>query len=116
MIRIALLLSVFLTGLSAETHPLQDLIEAARSHSPRLKELIASGLPGLHGRDGAAVWGQDFLFAVESDSDATVSIDKQPPLPMTRVPGTKYWYRLMTLRLGTTHNYNYFAGGASLGT
>jgi enterochelin esterase family protein len=78
--------------------------------------LIARGLPGLNGRDGAAVWGQEFLFAVESDSAASVSIDKQPPLAMTNIPGTKYWYRLMTLRLGTTHNYHYFAGDKSLGT
>jgi enterochelin esterase family protein len=35
---------------------------------------------------------------------------------MTHIDGTKYWYRLMTLRLGTTHNYNYFADGRSLGT
>jgi enterochelin esterase family protein len=35
---------------------------------------------------------------------------------MTNVPGTRYWYRLATLRLGTTHNYNYFAEGKSLGT
>ncbi len=97
-------------------HPLQELIEAARTHSPRLKDLIAGGLPGLHGRDGAAVWGQEFLFAVESESPASVSIDKQPAVAMTPIAGTKYWYKLMTLRLGTTHNYNYFAGGASLGT
>src|SRR5450432_3220020 len=35
---------------------------------------------------------------------------------MTNVPGTKYWYKLMTLRLGTTHNYNYWVDGKSIGT
>ena len=92
------------------------MIEAARKHSPRLKDLIANGLPGLHGRDGAAVWGQEFLFAVESEAPASVSIDKQPAVAMTPIPGTKYWYKLMMLRLGTTHNYSYFVSGASLGT
>jgi hypothetical protein len=53
---------------------------------------------------------------VESDKPPSVSVDKQPPLPMTNVAGTKYWYKLMTLRLGTTHNYNYFVDGRSLGT
>ncbi len=101
---------------TAQLHPLQELIEAARTNSPRLKDLMAAGLPGLKGRDGAAVWGQDFLFAVESESPATVAIDHQPPVALTNIPGTKYWYRLMTLRLGTTHNYNYFAEGKSLGT
>lgn len=100
----------------AQVHPLLELIDAARNHSSKLKDLIASGLPGLEGRDGAAVWGQEFLFAVQSEKPASVSVDKQPAIPMTNIPGTRYWYRLMTLRLGTTHNYNYFAEGQSLGT
>ena len=54
---------------------------------PGLKDLIASGLPGLKGRDGAAVWGQEFLFAVESEKPASVSIDKQPPVAMTSIAG-----------------------------
>jgi enterochelin esterase-like enzyme len=111
--------ALFLLGFSAlfgQTHPLQELVEAARTNSPRLRELIASGLPKLQGRDGAAVWGQEFLFAVESENPATVSIDHQPPVAMTGIPGTKYWYKLMTVRLGATHNYNYFSDGKSLGT
>jgi enterochelin esterase family protein len=116
MKRFAALLFLSLPALHAEMHPLQELIETARTSSPHLKDLLAAGLPGLKGRDGAAVWGQEFLFAVESDSPATVAIDKQPPLAMTNIPGTKYWYKLLTLRLGTTHNYNYFADGKSIGT
>src|SRR6478736_5331806 len=104
---------LFASGLFAQTHPLQELIEAARTYSPKLKELLAAGLPLLQGRDGAAVWGQDFLFAVEADKQASVSVDKQLPLPMTNVFGIRYWYWLMTLRLGTTHNYNYFVDGRS---
>ena len=103
-------------ALAADPHPLQSLIEAARSNSPQLKSLIESGLPGFRGRDGAAVWGQDFLFVVQSASPATVSIDGQPPLAMTRVPDSEYWYRLSVLRLGTTHNYRYFADGKMIGT
>src|SRR5437867_6978563 len=116
MQKLSLLLLCSLPALCDPIHTLQELIEAARTHSPRLKDLIGSGMPGLHGRDGAAVWGQEFLFAVECDEPASVSIDKQPPVAMTGIPGTKYWYKLMTLRLGTTHNYNYFAGGKSIGT
>jgi len=69
----------------------------------------------MHGRDGAVVWGQEFLFAIESASPASVAIDYQPPVAMKNVPGTSYWYKLAVLRLGTTHNYNYFADGKSLG-
>jgi len=114
MRRLSVLL--LLSGLHAQVHPLTGADRGGPGLIRPLKELIARGLPGLNGRDGAAVWGQEFLFAVESDGPASVSIDKQPPVAMTNIPGTKYWYRPMTLRLGTTHNYNYFAGGKSLGT
>lgn len=111
------LVLLFLTALplTAQTHPLQRLIDAARANSPDLKILLAQGLPGLNGRDGAAVWGQDFLFAVESPDPAMIAIDSQPPLPMTRATGSNYWYKLTTLRLGTTHSYTYAAAGRSLG-
>ena len=95
---------------------IKEIIDAARADSPRLKDLLGHGLPEMHGRDGAIVWGQEFLFAVESASPATVAIDYQPAIPMKNVPGTNYWYKLAVLRLGTTHNYNYFANGKSLGT
>ncbi len=108
---------VLMTGmLMGQGHPLQELIEAARAGSPRLGELLSGGLPGLKGRDGAAVWGQEFLFAVESEKPAMVSIDEQPAVAMTLAPGTKVWYRLMTLRLGTTHTYTYLADGRPIGT
>ncbi|MDE3195086.1 MAG: esterase [Acidobacteriota bacterium] len=96
--------------------PIHELIDAARSGSPRLKDLLGKGLPLMQGRDGAVVYGQEFLFAVQSDKPATVSIDHQPSVAMKNVPGTPYWYKLTTLRLGTTHNYHYFADGKSLGT
>src|ERR1700733_11995780 len=79
---------------------IQALIEAARAGSPDLGALMARQLPGLH-RGGvgavilsgaapvpgtttvptrasgnvAAVWGQDFLFGVNSERPVTVSID-----------------------------------------
>lgn len=113
MSRIALL--VFALTLSAQIHPLQEIVEAARVDSPRLKDLLSRGLPGLKGRDGALAWGQDFLFAVESTSPASVSVDREPAVAMKNVPGTGIWYKLMTLRMGTTHHYEYFANGKPAG-
>jgi enterochelin esterase family protein len=105
------------TTCNAELHPLQALVEAARSNSmPELKRLIDSGVPGTAGRDGAAVWGQEFLFVVKSPTAAMVSIDTQPAVAMTRVPDSDYWFKLMTLRLGMTHNYRYSASGRMIGT
>src|ERR1700733_14326391 len=109
-----LLLTLVLPGAFAQA-PLQELIDAARADSPRLKELLdrkdefGYRLPELHGRDGVAVWGQEFFFAVESKVEATVVIDKEAPVAMKRVAGSDYWYLLRRLRLGTTHQYHYFA-------
>lgn len=105
------------SALHAQKHPLQELIDAARADSPALSTLLGKGLPGLRGRDGAAVWGQHFLFAAESPTPATVSIDKQPALKMKHVSGTQYYYLVKTLRLGMTHQYEYFDGaGKSIGS
>jgi len=116
MPRLLTLLLLVTTPLAAQPHSLEALITAARENSPRLKELLAGGLPGLAGRDGAAVWGQDFLFAVKSEAAPTVSIDHGPPLAMRPVEGTQFWYLLKTLRLGTTHFYSYSAGGRLIGS
>ena len=100
----------------AQKHPLQELVDAARAGSPALSTLLGKGLPELNGRDGVIVWGQEFLFAVKSSTPAKVSIDKQTPLEMKLVAGTEYYYLLKTLRMGTTHQYQYFdATGKALG-
>jgi enterochelin esterase-like enzyme len=122
MQRFLIFLLLAAAGLYGQTHSLQELIDAARADSPRLKELLdrkdewGNRLPELNGRDGAAVWGQEFLFAVQSASVATVVIDGEPPVPLKQVPGTNYWYLLKRLRLGTTHQYHYFGGGREIGS
>src|SRR5690606_13599315 len=115
---ICVLASLFMaTGLVAQINPVQELIEAARTDSPRLKELLSATdaygrrIPELAGRDGVAVWGQEFVFAVESANPASVSIDNEPPIPMKQVPGTNYWYLWKMLRLGTTHRHQYIVDG-----
>jgi enterochelin esterase family protein len=117
MYRLLVVSCLALSALGADLHPLQALIEAARTNSPELKKLIEAGLPGLRGRDGAAVWGQEFLFAVRSEQPASVSIDNEPPVPLKQVSGsTDLWYKLATLRLGITHTYTYSAAGKPIGT
>lgn len=116
MLRALALCIVPALALTAQPPALETLITAARENSPQLKELIAAGLPALAGRDGVAVWGQDFLFAVQSDQPAEVSIDHGPKQPMRPVAGSPYWYLLRTLRLGTTHHYEYSAGTRIIGS
>jgi enterochelin esterase-like enzyme len=117
------LLCLLATGAVAQLHPLQELIDAARADSPKLKELFAArdaygrGIPelGTSGRDSVAVWGQEFVFAVESVKPTSVSIDRAPPVPMKQVPGTNYWYLWKMLRLGVTHHHQYLVDGKPIG-
>jgi enterochelin esterase-like enzyme len=115
-----MILSLSLPAVFAQINPLQEVIDAARADSPKLKELLdrkdewGYRIPELRGRDGVAVWGQEFLFAVESKTDATVVIDNAAPVAMKRVPGSDYWYLLRRLRLGTTHQYHYFGAGKEI--
>jgi enterochelin esterase family protein len=116
MRKLLILFLLMAGGLWAQKNPIQALVDAARVDSPELAKLLGHDLPMLRGRDGVAVWGQEFLFAVESETPATVSIDHEPPLAMKRVAGTNYYYLLKTLRMGRTHQYHYFrADGSEIG-
>jgi enterochelin esterase family protein len=116
MRKLLILFVMLAGGLFAQKNPIQALVDAARVDSPELANLLGHDLPTLRGRDGVAVWGQEFLFAVESETPATVSIDHEPPLAMKHVAGTNYYYLLKTLRMGRTHQYHYFrADGSEIG-
>src|SRR4051794_15215779 len=99
------------------------LVEGARRNAANLPEMLATALAGepaeamdLLGRGGIAmVSGEDFLFLLKTDRPAGVSIDDQPPVPMTPIEGTGYQYRHGTLRLGTTHNFLWQVGGRMVG-
>jgi hypothetical protein len=126
---------------ATDPNALRALIVAARSNTPDLPELMTRYLPGLQAGGAAAVpagatvpmggtttvgtpasgnvvavFGQDFLFALASEEPATIAIDGRVPVPMMRVAGTAYWYRLETLRIGTTHTFTLFSGGRDVGT
>ena len=98
----------------AQTSPLSDLIALARQgpSGPGLQENITKTLSA---RGGAAVWGQDFLFVSSSQNPVSVSVDNQPPVPMTAIPGSPFWMLLTKMRTGVTHAYQYYANGKPMG-
>jgi enterochelin esterase-like enzyme len=121
----ALTLSVLLaTCAAAQDHPLAHMIELARQGGD------AAGLPDsitktLSAHGGVAVWGQDFLFVSDltvapkneaaTAASAGVAIDMQTPLAMTRVAGSSFWMRLVKMRVGVTHAYQFYADGKPIG-
>jgi enterochelin esterase family protein len=100
--------------LSAQTPPIQELIETARAGAtaPGLKDRITSVL-GAHG--GFNVWGEDYIFVAEAPAAVTVSIDSQPAVAMAQVPDTQFWMLLKKMRTGVTHSFQYYSGGKALG-
>ena len=106
-----LLAPLTIAGLCAQTHPAQAMIEAARTNPPALVGLIATNFPVHKDLGTAIVWGQDFLFVVDTAKQPKVAIDGQPPAAMTRVPESDIWYAQVKLRTGVTHSYEYLAEG-----
>ncbi|MDR3698712.1 MAG: alpha/beta hydrolase-fold protein [Candidatus Sulfopaludibacter sp.] len=105
---------LLIPALFAQTPPLEELIAAARGgpSAPGLKDRIAKTLSA---RGGTAVWGQDYLFVADSPSAVTISIDREPAVPMAQIPGSTLWMLLTKMRTGVTHPYQYYAAGKPLG-
>jgi enterochelin esterase-like enzyme len=98
----------------AQTSPLEELIGIARQ-GPAAPGLQSRILKTLSPRGGTAVWGQDFLFVSNSPSPVSISIDNQPAVPMAMIEGSSLWMRLVKMRTGVTHSYQYYAAGKPLG-
>jgi enterochelin esterase family protein len=115
MKKIALLAGIGAASLAAQTHPLAELIEAARAPSPAFAELLAKRAPNLKTQGAVFVWGQDFLFAAEAAGGASVSIDGQPAAVLARLGDSGVRFRLVKMRTGVTHSYQFTADGKPLG-
>jgi enterochelin esterase family protein len=112
-ITIPALCLAFVCAASAQEHPLAQLIDTARQgpEAPGFAELIAKTLTP---KGNTAVWGQDYLFVVESPAPASVSIDQQAPVPMAKVGSSNLWMKLQKMRVGVTHAYQFYADGKPL--
>jgi enterochelin esterase family protein len=97
----------------AQTSPLETLVETARSdpNSSSLADLATKTL-GAHG--GVAIWGQDFLFVTDA-KNPTLSIDFQSPQPMQQMAGSGLSMRIVKMRTGVTHAYQFFSDGKPAG-
>ena len=96
------------------SYPVAQLIESARQ-GPATAGLADRITTVLGAKGGANVWGQDYLFAVPSVSAASLAIDGQPAIPMAQVAQSTFWMKLVKLRVGVTHSYQFFADGKPLG-
>ena len=110
--------------------PVRALIEAARDEPHALVTLLADRLPAMSGEDLAgirafhghpsphevgpcavAVWRDTCLIAILSERTPVLSLDEAGPSPMTRVPGTSYWFSIQEVKSGVLHTFRYGADG-----
>jgi enterochelin esterase family protein len=98
----------------AQAPPLEELISLARQGpaAPGLKDRITKTLSP---RGGNAIWGQDYLFAADSPTPVSISLDNQPAVPMARIEGSTLWMLLTKMRTGVTHSFQYYSAGKPLG-
>ena len=76
---------LIVSSLAPAQHPLQSLIEAGRTSppAPGFESQVKQYMPGAR-QGSVAVWGQDYLFAIELDKAAAVSVDNNPPEALHR--------------------------------
>lgn len=100
--------------LIAQNSPLEDAIDAARGGpaNPDLKTRLAKAMSAPQ---GVVVWGQDYLFVATSPSPVAVSIERQPPVALARIPDSNTWVMLRKMRTGVTHEYQFYSDGKPLG-
>ena len=105
-------------ALGAGRHPLEELIEAARTSppAPGFEKLLRDNVFFVYplAQGSSFVWGQDFLFAIETEKVPELSVNGQPRATLARLPNSNLWYRLLKMRTGVTHSYQFFSGGQPL--
>lgn len=103
--------------LAQQMSPVEETMQFARAGSPQFKSNLLRDIPALNqaSKAGYAVWGQDFLFAVNAPGKVpTLVINEGAPLAMTRVEESDYWYRLEKMRTGVTYSYQFVIDGKPL--
>jgi len=106
--------------------PVRSLIEAARANSSDLGDRLLAAFPALNhpldfvaglraaygsvepaglGGSGVAVWQETALLACSSTRPPVVSLNRREPREMRPVPGTTFWCRLETVKIGSLNTY-----------
>ena len=113
---IALLMSASVAfGADKLTAP--ELIGLTKGNPEKLQEALVATLGQEMIQKGTAAIGRgpDFIWAVESSARPTLMIDEQAGPAMKKIAKTNIWYAVGTLRVGTSHEYEYRIDGKSYG-
>ncbi len=107
-----------ISAAAAEKMSAPQLIELARSHSPKLADAIAASFSAKDLKDGTAWAGQgpDFFFVIEAAAKPTLMIDDSAGPPMRQIKGNRLWYATARIEhLGRLHAFHYVIAGNNFG-
>jgi enterochelin esterase family protein len=95
-----------------------QLIELAKSKSPRLQDAITASFEAKALKEGTA-WagrGPDFFFAMEAATEPALVIDDAPGPKMESLAGSKLWYSVARIEAaGKLHAFHYQVDGKDFG-
>jgi enterochelin esterase-like enzyme len=104
------------TSMQKSTAP--QLIELAKSNSPKLHDAITATFDAKDLKEGTA-WsgrGPDFFFALESAAQPTLLIDNAAGPEMRQLTSSQIWYAPARIeKLGHLHSFHYLIQGAKFG-
>ncbi|MGH9657169.1 MAG: alpha/beta hydrolase, partial [Bryobacteraceae bacterium] len=115
--RTVLLLAAAASTLAAQKLSVAELVDLARSGSPKLRDALVESIGEANIKKGAGVvsQGSTFVFAAESEQPLTLVLDDAPAGRMNRIAGSNLWYATSTLKTGTSHAVQFKAGETALG-
>jgi enterochelin esterase-like enzyme len=103
---------------AAEKYNATQLIAAAKTPGPALREAIISTFEAKDLKEGTA-WtghGPDFFFALESPSHPQLFVDASPGSQMQSLAGSSIWYAVARIeQLGKLHSFYYLIDGKKFG-
>jgi enterochelin esterase family protein len=106
---------VLLLGMLAQAQQADELVRAARAGDAAAIKAAMEARGAKFAERGAVVnEGQDFVFVAATEKACSLKLNDGDVEPMTRVEGTRFCYTYRKLRSGTTHGYEFFAGGEPL--
>ena len=115
---LAALLGLASGSSTAEKSDASQLVELAKTASPKLRDAITATFEAKDLHDGTA-WagrGPDFFFAVEAQSKPDLLIDGAEGPAMQSLAGTDLWYAAARVeQVGKVHSFHYLVNGNKFG-
>lgn len=106
---------VLILGMLAQAQQEDEVVRAARAGDTAALRTALEARGAKYAERGAvANEGQDYVFVAAAEKACSLKLNGGAAEAMTRLEGTRFCYAYRKLRAGTTHSYEFLAGGEPL--